>query len=79
MYLEPRKIIMMILYAEQQKRHRCKQQAFGVCGQSWKWDDFREYHWNMHITICKIDDQCKSNEWSRELKASALGQPRGMG
>ena len=34
---------------------------------------------NMYITICKIDDQCKSNAWSRALKADALGQPRRMG
>ena len=33
----------------------------------------------MSITICKIDDQCKSDARSRALKASALGQPRGMG
>ena len=31
------------------------------------------------ITICKIDDQCKSHAWSRTLKGDALGQPRGMG
>ena len=29
------------------------------------------------ITICKIDDQCKFDGWSRALKAGALGQPRG--
>ena len=33
----------------------------------------------MYITICKMDDQCKFNSWSRALKAGALGQPRGMG
>ena len=27
----------------------------------------------MCITMCKIDDQCKYNSWSRALKASALG------
>ena len=32
-----------------------------------------------YITICKIDDQCKFNAWSRAHKAGALGQPRGMG
>ena len=36
-------------------------------------------HWNVYITICKIDDQCKFNAWSWALKASAVGQPRGMG
>ena len=33
----------------------------------------------MYITICKIDNQCKFNEWSREHKAGASGQPKGMG
>ena len=33
----------------------------------------------MYITICKINDQCKFNARSRELKAGALGQPRGTG
>ena len=32
----------------------------------------------MYITICKTYDQCKFDAWSRALKASALGQPRGM-
>ena len=31
------------------------------------------------ITICEIDDQSKFHGWNRALKASALGQPRGMG
>ena len=33
----------------------------------------------MYITICKIDGPCKFDARSRALKASALGQPRGMG
>ena len=33
---------------------------------------------NMYITICKIDDQHKFNAGGRALKASALGQSRGM-
>ena len=32
-----------------------------------------------YITICELDDQFKFDVWNRELKASALGQPRGMG
>jgi len=27
---------------------------------------------------CKIDDQCKFDAWSRALKVSVLGQPRGI-
>ena len=69
----------MILYARQQKRHRYKEQTFELCGEKWGWDDIREYHWNMFITICKIDDQFKFDAWSRALKAGALGEPRGLG
>ena len=45
---------LMILYAGQQKRHRCKEQTFGLCGKSptdsslcrrrQGWDDLREEH-----------------------------------
>ena len=43
------------------------------------WDDLREYHGDMYITMCEIDDQFKFDAWNRTLKASALRQPRGMG
>ena len=45
----------MTLYARQQKRHRCKEQTFGLCGRRWGWDDLREWHWNMYIIICETD------------------------
>ena len=31
-YMEFRKMVMITLYARQQKRHRCKEQTFGLCG-----------------------------------------------
>ena len=47
----------------------------------WKFykDCNKDKHWNMYITICKTDDQCKLHAWSRAFKAGTLGQPRGMG
>ena len=33
----------------------------------------------MYISIYETDDQSKFDAWKTELKASALGQPRGMG
>ena len=69
----------MTLYARQQKRHRYEEQTFGLCGRRQGWDDLREQHWNMYISICEIDDQSKFDAWSRALRAGALGQPRGMG
>ena len=31
--------LMMTLYARQQKRHKYKEQTFGLCGRRWGWDD----------------------------------------
>ena len=75
----PRMMVTTILYARQQKRHRCKKEATELCGRRRGWDDMREQHWNMYNTICITDDQFKFDAWSRALKAGALGQPRGMG
>ena len=41
-YMEFRKMVTMTLYARQQKRHRYKEQAFGLCGRRRGWDDLRE-------------------------------------
>ena len=41
MYMEFRKMVMMTLYARQQKRHRCKEQTVGFCGRRRGWDDLR--------------------------------------
>ena len=35
-------MVMMTLYEGQQKRHRCKEQTFGLCGRRQVWDDLRE-------------------------------------
>ena len=42
--MELRKMVMMTLYARQQKRHRYKEQSFGLCGRRREWDDLREQH-----------------------------------
>ena len=77
--MEFRKMVMMTLYVRRQKRHRYKEQTFGLCGRRWGWDDLREQHWNMYITICEIDDQFKFDAWNRALKAGTVRQPRGVG
>ena len=43
-YMEFRKTVMITLYARQQKRHRCIEQAFGLCGRGRGWDDLGEWH-----------------------------------
>ena len=42
--MEFRKVVMMTLYVRQQKRHRCKEQTFRLCGRRRGWDDLREQH-----------------------------------
>ena len=78
-YMEFRKTVTMTLYARQQKRYRCKEQTFGLCGRRWGLEDLGEQHWTMYFAICEIDDQCKFDALSRALKVSALVQSRGVG
>ena len=76
--MEFRKMVPMILHAGQQRRHRHKEQSFRLIGKRQEWDNLREYHWNMYIAICKIDEQCKFNDWSKACKTCALGHPSGI-
>ena len=43
-YMEVRKMVTITLYARQQKRHRCIEQSFGLCGRVGEWDDLGEWH-----------------------------------
>ena len=45
---------MITLYARQQKRHRCIEQSFELCGRGRGRDDMGEWHWNMYIIICNV-------------------------
>jgi len=40
--MEFRKTVTTILYPRQQKRHRCKEQTFGLHGRRGGWDELRE-------------------------------------
>ena len=71
-YMEFRKIITRTLYVRQQKRHRYKEQTFGLCGRKRGWDDLREYN-NIYIIICEIGHQSRFDAWARVLRAGALG------
>ena len=66
------------LYARQQKRHRCIEQSFGLCGRGRGWDDLGEWHWNTYNIICEMNRQPRFNAWHRMFRAGALGWPRGM-
>ena len=39
-----RKMVTITLYVRQQKRHRCIEQSFGLCGRGRGWDDLGEWH-----------------------------------
>ena len=41
--MEFRKMLMITLYARQQKRHRCIEQSFGLCGRGRGWDGTETY------------------------------------
>ena len=45
-YMEFRKMVTITLYARQQKRHRCIEQSFGLCGRGRGrvWDNLGEWH-----------------------------------
>ena len=47
--MEFRKILTITLYARQQKRHKCIEQSFGLCGRGRGWDD-----WENGIETCII-------------------------
>ena len=53
--MEFRKRVTITLYARQQKRHRCIEQSFGLCGRGQGWDDLGEWHWNMYIIKCEMN------------------------
>ena len=36
--------ILTHIYGRQQKRHRCIEQSFGLCGRERGWDDMGEWH-----------------------------------
>ena len=64
-HMDFRKMVMITLYVRQQKRHRCIEQAFGLCGRGWGWDDLGECHWNMYIIICETNHQSRFDAWDR--------------
>ena len=49
--MEFRKIVMMTLYARQQKRQKCIEWTFGLWGRGRGWDDVGEWLWNMYTNM----------------------------
>ena len=55
--MEFRKMLMITLYAEQNKIHRCIEQSFRLCGRRRGWDDSREQQRNMYTIKGETDHQ----------------------
>ena len=52
LYMASRKMVLMILHTGQQRRHRHKEQTFGLGGRR-GWDDLREKHGNIILPYVK--------------------------
>ena len=52
-------MVMITPYPRQQKRHRCIEQSFGLCGRGRGWDDLGEWHQNMYNVICETNWQSR--------------------
>ena len=76
--MEFRKMVTITLYERQQKRHRCIEQSFGLCGRGRGWDDLGEWHCNMYNVIYETNFKSRFDALYWMLVAGALGQPRGM-
>ena len=77
-YMEFRKLVTITLYVRQQKRHRCIEQSFGLCGRGRGCDDLGERHWNMYNVIYETSRQSRFDARYWMLGAGALVRPRGM-
>ena len=73
--MEFRKMVTITLYVRRQKRHRCIEQSFGLCGRGLGWDDLGECHGNTNNII---SNESPVQVQYRMLGAGALGRPRGM-
>ena len=64
-------MVTITLYARQQKRHRCTEQSFGLCGRGRGWDDLGEWQLNMYI-IYEMSRQSRFDAQYWKLGAGAL-------
>ena len=55
--MESRKMVLMNLFAGQQWRHRGREQTGGHGGGRKRWGKLREYHGNIYVTICRLDNR----------------------
>ena len=77
--MELRQMVTITLYARQQKRHRCVEQSFGLCGRRRGWDDLQDSTEICILSYTETDHQSRFDAWGRVLRAGTLGWPWGMG
>ena len=77
--MEFRKMVMIILYAKQKKRHRCTEQTFGLCGRRRGWDVLREQHGNVHNIKGETDHQPRLDTWDKCSGLLHWEDPKGSG
>ena len=70
-------MVTITLYMRQQKRHRCIEQSYGLCGRGRGWNDLGEWHWNMYIIICEMNRQSRFDAGYRMLGALQWDDPDG--
>ena len=58
-------MVMITLYARQQKRHRCIEQSFGLCGRERGWDDLGDWQFVSYMILYMF--QCHSPKSSYPL------------
>ena len=75
--MEFRKMLMITLYAEQKKRHRCREQSFRLCGRRQGWDVSREQHRNVYY-LGWNRSPTQIGCMRQALGPGALGRPRGI-
>ena len=66
-------MVMTTLYVGQQRRHRCVEQSFGLCGRGTVGDDLGECHWDMYNIVWEVNRQSRFDVECRRLGADALG------
>ena len=71
-------MVTITLYTRQQKRQRCIEQSFGLCGRGRGWDDLGEWHQNIYTIIYEMSRQSKFDARYWMFGAGALGLSRGM-
>ena len=78
-HMEFRKMVTITLYAQQEKRRRCIEQTFGLCGRRRGWDVSREQHRNMYTIKGETDHQPRLDAWDKCSGLVHWEDPEGSG